>query len=323
MPSTLILDRVEQFLDYLSVERGSSTNTISSYRTDLLQFAVYFSRDVDEITTGTLDEIRPKVIAEFAVNLRNNGLKPKSTSRKIAAIRSFFAYLHNEGLISKDPSQEVPLPKLGKSLPNILTIEQARNLVTTPLKTSSSHSAARDEAMLQLSYASGLRVTELVSLNLENIDFKSQRVRCMGKGQKERIVPFHNQASERIQLYLDTARPIFDKNGSSEALFLNQRGGQITRQGFWAILKKYAETNGLSNAITPHTLRHSFATHLLQGGAPLRHVQELLGHASISTTQIYTHLTKDFLREEYETAHPRARFPPNQIDYSNQYRVYE
>ena len=310
MPSTLILDRVEQFLDYLSVERGSSTNTISSYRTDLLQFAVYFSRDVDEITTGTLDEIRPKVIAEFAVNLRNNGLKPKSTSRKIAAIRSFFAYLHNEGLISKDPSQEVPLPKLGKSLPNILTIEQARNLVTTPLKTSSSHSAARDEAMLQLSYASGLRVTELVSLNLENIDFKSQRVRCMGKGQKERIVPFHNQASERIQLYLDTARPIFDKNGSSEALFLNQRGGQITRQGFWLILKKYAETNGLSNAITPHTLRHSFATHLLQGGAPLRHVQELLGHASISTTQIYTHLTKDFLREEYETAHPRARFPP-------------
>ena len=323
MPSTLILDRVEQFLDYLSVERGSSTNTISSYRTDLLQFAVYCSRDVDEITTGTLDEIRPKAIAEFAVNLRNNGLKPKSTSRKIAAIRSFFAYLHNEGLISKDPSQEVPLPKLGKSLPNILTIEQARNLVTTPLKTSSSHSAARDEAMLQLSYASGLRVTELVSLNLENIDFKSQRVRCMGKGQKERIVPFHNQASERIQLYVDTARPIFDKNGSSEALFLNQRGGQITRQGFWAILKKYAETNGLSNAITPHTLRHSFATHLLQGGAPLRHVQELLGHASISTTQIYTHLTKDFLREEYETAHPRARFPPNQIEYSNQNRIYE
>ena len=318
MPSTLLLDRVEQFLDYLSVERGSPANTISSYRTDLLQFAVYFSRDVDEITTGTFDEIRPTVIAEFAVTLRNSGLKPNSTSRKIAAIRSFFAYLHNEGLISKDPSQEVPLPKLGKSLPNILTIEQARNLVTIPLKTSSSNSAVRDEAMLQLSYASGLRVTELVGLNLENVDIKSQRVRCMGKGQKERIVPFHNQASERIQLYLDTARPIFDKNGSSEALFLNQRGGQITRQGFWVILKKYAEINGLSDAITPHTLRHSFATHLLQGGAPLRHVQELLGHASISTTQIYTHLTTDFLREEYETAHPRARFPPNQIEYSNQ-----
>ncbi|SVB46985.1 uncharacterized protein METZ01_LOCUS199839 [marine metagenome] len=308
MPSTLLLDRVEQFLDYLSVERGSPANTISSYRTDLLQFAVYFSRDVDEITTGTFDEIRPTVIAEFAVTLRNSGLKPNSTSRKIAAIRSFFAYLHNEGLVSRDPSQDVPLPKLGKSLPHILTIEQARNLVTIPLKTSSSNSAVRDEAMLQLSYASGLRVTELVSLNLENVDIKSQRVRCMGKGQKERIVPFHNQASERIQLYLDTARPIFDKNGSTEALFLNQRGGQITRQGFWVILKKYAEINGLSDAITPHTLRHSFATHLLQGGAPLRHVQELLGHASISTTQIYTHLTTDFLREEYETAHPRARF---------------
>ncbi|MEC9278043.1 MAG: site-specific tyrosine recombinase XerD [Chloroflexota bacterium] len=307
MPSTLLLDRVEQFLDYLSVERGSPANTISSYRTDLLQFAVYFSRDVDEITTGTIDEIRPTVIAEFAVTLRNSGLKPNSTSRKIAAIRSFFAYLHNEGLVSRDPSQDVPLPKLGKSLPHILTIEQARNLVTIPLKTSSSNSAVRDEAMLQLSYASGLRVTELVGLNLENVDIKSQRVRCMGKGQKERIVPFHSQASERIQLYLDTARPIFDKNGSTEALFLNQRGGQITRQGFWVILKKYAEINGLSDAITPHTLRHSFATHLLQGGAPLRHVQELLGHASISTTQIYTHLNTDFLREEYETAHPRAR----------------
>ena len=311
MPSTLILDRVEQFLDYLSVERGSSTNTISSYRTDLSQFAVYFSKDVDEITTVTLDEITPTIIAEFAVNLRNNGLKPKSTSRKIAAIRSFFAYLHNEGLIAKDPSQEVPLPKLGKSLPNVLTIEQVRNLVTTPLKISTSHSAFRDEAMLQLSYASGLRVTELVSLNLENIDITSQRVRCRGKGQKERIVPFHGQASERIQQYLDNARPAFDKNGSAEALFLNQKGGQITRQSFWAILKKYAETNGLSNTITPHTLRHSFATHLLQGGAPLRHVQALLGHASISTPQIYTHLTRDFLREEYETAHPRARFPHN------------
>ena len=306
MPSTLLLDRVEQFLDYLSVERGSPANTISSYRTDLLQFAIYFSRDVDEITTGTFDEIRPTVIAEFAVTLRNSGLKPNSTSRKIAAIRSFFAYLHNEGLVSRDPSQDVPLPKLGKSLPHILTIEQARNLVTIPLKTSSSNSAVRDEAMLQLSYASGLRVTELVGLNLENVDIKSQRVRCMGKGQKERIVPFHSQASERIQLYLDTARPIFDKNVSTEALFLNQRGGQITRQGFWAILKKYAETNGLSNAITPHTLRHSFATHLLQGGAPLRHVQELLGHSSLATTQIYTHVLEARLKAVYDEYHPRS-----------------
>ena len=289
---------IEDFLEYLVVERACSNNTFLSYRSDLNQFDEHVNlTDVNQITSRHIDK--------YVKYLSDRGYLSTTKARKLASIRSFVSYLHSEGIIENDPTDLIPTPKRAQHLPRVLKLSDVKNLLQLPLHISSSADAMRDAAMLQIAYASGLRVSEIIGLDVENIDFTVGSVRCMGKGSKERMVPVHRVALDSIDRYVRRGRTTF-RQQESKALFLNRRGNRLTRQGFWGIVKKYAKLIGLENSMTPHTLRHSFATHLLEGGAPIRHVQELLGHASISTTQIYTHLTVEFVRDQYDNAHPRA-----------------
>jgi len=296
--SNNILSLIEDFLEYLVVERACSENTLSSYRNDLFQFS-------EQISKSAVDQINSTDIDKFLRYLSDKGYLSATKARKLASVRSFVSYLHSEGFIQSDPTDLIPNPKRSKHLPTVLKFSDVKALLDLPLNISSSVEAMRDAAMLQIAYASGLRVSEIIGLDVEDIDFTAESVRCMGKGSKERIVPVHKKALESIAIYLMEGRKKFKHKGL-KALFLNKRGNRLTRQGFWGIVKKYAQIIGLENSMTPHTLRHSFATHLLEGGAPIRHVQELLGHASISTTQIYTHLAVEFVRDQYDSAHPRA-----------------
>ncbi|SVB85388.1 uncharacterized protein METZ01_LOCUS238242 [marine metagenome] len=293
-----ITSLIEDFLEYLAVERACSNNTLLSYRSDLHQFDEHVNlTDVNQITSRHIDK--------YVKHLSDKGYLSTTKARKLASIRSFVSYLHSEGIIENDPTDLIPTPKRSQHLPKVLKLSDVKKLLELPLDVSSAPDAMRDAAMLQIAYASGLRVSEIIGLDVENIDFTVGSVRCMGKGSKERIVPVHRIALDSIDRYVRRGRATF-RQQQSKALFLNRRGNRLTRQGFWGIVKKYAKLIGLENSMTPHTLRHSFATHLLEGGAPIRHVQELLGHASISTTQIYTHLTVEFVRDQYDNAHPRA-----------------
>jgi len=225
----------------------------------------------------------------------------------VAAMKSFFQYLQAEGAIQGNPTESLESPRVGKTLPKPLTVQQVDELLEQPAKRRTPE-ALRDRAMLELLYATGLRVTELVSLDLDSIsvDPRSPSVRCFGKGAKERSIPIHEQALRALVGYLNDGRSKLVKNRKERALFVNRRGERLTRQGFWLILKQYARQAGIQTVVTPHSLRHSFATHMLRGGAPLRSVQELLGHANISTTQVYTQIKDDHVRRVYEQAHPRA-----------------
>jgi len=296
--SNNILSLIGDFLEYLLVERACSQNTLSSYSSDLYQFT-------EQVGKTNVHELNSTDIDKFLKYLLDKGYLPATKARKLASVRSFVSYLHAEGFIQSDPTDLIPNPKRSKRLPRVLKFSDVKALLELPLNISSSAEAMRDAAMLQIAYASGLRVSEIIGLDVEDIDFTAESVRCLGKGSKERIVPVHKKALESIDIYLIKGRKKFKHEGI-KALFLNQRGDRLTRQGFWGIVKKYARIIGFENTMTPHTLRHSFATHLLEGGAPIRHVQELLGHASISTTQIYTHLAVEFVRDQYDSAHPRA-----------------
>ena len=296
--SSTITSLIEDFLEYLVVERACSNNTLVSYRNDLNQFDEHVNlTDVNQITSRHIDK--------YVKYLSHKGYLSTTKGRKLASVRSFVSYLHSEGFIENDPTELIPTPKRSQRLPKVLKLSDVKKLLHLPLQLSSSVYAMRDAAMLQIAYASGLRVSEIIGLDVEDIDFTVGSVRCLGKGSKERMVPVHRIALDSIDRYVRGGRTTFKKQ-ESKALFLNRRGTRLTRQGFWGIVKKYAKLIGLENSITPHTLRHSFATHLLEGGASIRHVQELLGHASISTTQIYTHLTVEFVRDQYDNAHPRA-----------------
>ena len=296
--SNNILSLIGDFLEYLLVERACSQNTLSSYSSDLYQFTEQVGKtDVHELNSTDIDQ--------FLKYLLDKGYLPATKARKLASVRSFVSYLHAEGFIQSDPTDLIPNPKRSKRLPTVLKFSDVKAILELPLNISSSAEAMRDAAMLQIAYASGLRVSEIIGLDVEDIDFTAESVRCLGKGSKERIVPVHKKALDSIDIYLSKGRKKFKDKGI-KALFLNKRGDRLTRQGFWGIVKKYARIIGFENTMTPHTLRHSFATHLLEGGAPIRHVQELLGHASISTTQIYTHLAVEFVRDQYDSAHPRA-----------------
>ena len=296
--SSTIISLIEDFLEYLVVERACSNNTLVSYRNDLNQFDEHVNlTDVNQITSRHIDK--------YVKYLSHKGYLSTTKGRKLASVRSFVSYLHSEGFIENDPTELIPTPKRSQRLPKVLKLSDVKKLLQLPLHISSSPDAMRDAAMLQIAYASGLRVSEIIGLDVEDIDFTVGSVRCLGKGSKERMVPVHRIALDSIDRYVRRGRTTF-KQQESKALFLNRRGTRLTRQGFWGIVKKYAKLIGLENSMTPHTLRHSFATHLLEGGASIRHVQELLGHASISTTQIYTHLTVEFVRDQYDNAHPRA-----------------
>ena len=294
-----------EFLVFLAVEKGASANTIAAYKNDLQQLADFIGSRASSDGWRSLSR---SDIQDFILNLKERGYTETSVARKVAAVRSFFAFLAAEGSITANPTEGLSSPRVGKTLPKAISPNEVDELLEQPARRSTPE-AKRDRAMLELLYATGMRVTELVSLDMENLnlDPRSPFVRCIGKGAKERSIPIHDHALEAVNGYLEDGRPMMVRNNVEPALFVNRRGERLTRQGFWLILKGYAKSANLGDGVTPHTLRHSFATHMLRGGMPLRNVQEMLGHANISTTQVYTHLTSDHVREVYERAHPRAQ----------------
>jgi integrase/recombinase XerD len=304
-------DPLDEFLSFLSAEKGASNNTVAAYRNDLRQLATYMKPKEDgkkpKEDGKSWEKVDRVIIQDFILDLKSRKYAETTVARKVAAIRSFFSFLESEGMISANPTEGLASPRVGKMLPKAISPNEVDELLEQPCKRSTPE-ARRDRAMLELLYATGMRVTELVSLDLTNLNLDPENayVKCSGKGAKERVIPIHEQAAEAVQEYLEGARPLLVRNKNEKALFVNRRGERLTRQGFWLILKGYARAANLREDVTPHTLRHSFATHMLRGGMPLRHVQEMLGHANISTTQVYTHLTTEHVREVYEKAHPRA-----------------
>ena len=296
---------IERFLSYMAVERGVSRNTLSAYRSDARQLHDFLSGDGDgEAAAVDWRSVGAQDVTAYVLHLRGKEYSDTTLARKVASTRSFFGFLFHEGAIDEDPTDKMSAPKVGRSLPKALSLEEVDALLDGPADPSPE--AMRDRAMLEVLYASGIRVSELVSLDTDDVDLEQGYVRCFGKGSKERLVPIHRGAAEALGEYVEHGRPQLYSKRSERALFLNRRGARLTRQGFWTILKGAAARAGITTSITPHTLRHSFATHLLRGGAPLRHVQELLGHSSITTTQVYTHLTSEHVRAEYQKSHPRA-----------------
>ena len=298
---------IERFLTHLAVEKGFSANTTSAYRNDLSQLAQFIStRAEKQAAKPSWASIDRQDMLAYLLNLQERRYAETTRARKIAAARSFFKFLLGERVIDRDPTENMESLNVGRSLPKPISESQVRTLLEQPEKHSTPE-AKRDSAMLQVLYASGLRVSELVSLNVEDVNTVDGDVRCLGKGKKERLVPIHKRAVAIVEEYIRKARPRLLRRDDERALFLNRRGDRLTRQGFWQILKEYARAAGLTGEVTPHTLRHSFATHMLSGGADLRSVQELLGHANISTTQVYTHLTTEHVRRTYQKSHPRAK----------------
>ena len=298
-------ERIGQFLNFLSVEKNASANTIAAYRNDLSQFRAFLQSAGLGDGIGDLSQDQ---IVRYVEHLRNGqNYKDATVARKVAAVKSFYGFLAAEGLIANDPTEQLKSPQVGKTLPRALTVAEVDELLEQPARRNTPE-ARRDKAMLELLYATGLRVTELISLDVNDIALESDpvTVRCIGKGERERILPLHQRPVDELRQYIFHVRPKLVRNRRETALFVNRRGERLTRQGFWLILKNYAREAKLDKAITPHTLRHTYATHMLSGGMPLRNVQDALGHASISTTQIYTHLTDDQKRREYDKAHPRA-----------------
>ena len=298
---------VERFLDYLAVERGLSRNTLDAYRRDLSRYQGFLGGRgiVDVARAGEAD------IAAFVANLSaseyapGKGYRPSSVARALAAVRSFHRFLVLEGEAEADPAEGVARPKVPRNLPRPLTVDEVTALVAAPGQ--DGPVALRDRAILETLYGAGLRISELVALDVDDVDLEEGSVRAVGKGSKERIVPLGRLAVKALEAYLTRARPALAAPRSRGALFLNRRGGRLTRQGSTNIIKDMARRAGIRKRVTPHMLRHSFATHLLEGGADVRVVQELLGHASLATTQIYTLVTQDRLRDVYFTSHPRAR----------------
>ena len=300
---------IKSFLQHLVVEKGFSRNTLDAYRNDLTQFEGFVKERLNGAGNGNgpWGAVDLNLLNEYISDLRNRkGYRDTTTARKVAAIKSFFGFLADNGEIGEDPTDSLGSPRVGRALPKCLSQEQVQLLLSEAGKAGTPESE-RDATILELLYATGLRVTELVSLNVQDLDLQESYIRCWGKGSRERIVYLYPQATDGLKEYLGGARRILLGNHKEEpALFVNHRGERLTRQWVWNILKTYGKKVGVEERITPHTLRHSFATHLLENGASLRHVQELLGHSSISTTQVYTHLTSAHLRQEYEKSHPRA-----------------
>ncbi|MFC2066678.1 site-specific tyrosine recombinase XerD [Chloroflexota bacterium] len=299
-------EEINSFLNYLTVEKGFSENTTAAYQNDLHQLAEFVGGEAakQDIVPSWADFNRQGMLS-YLLNLKERKYAATTIARKVAASRSFFDFLVAEGVIKTDPTENMSSPSVGKALPKPISISQVRSLLEQPAKLSTAE-ARRDRAMLELLYASGMRISELVSLNLGDVDTEGGYVRCFGKGHKERIIPVYEQSAALVRQYIEETRPKQVRDKSEQALFLNPRGNRLTRQGFWQKLKEYARSANLDVEISPHTLRHSFATHMLSGGADLRSVQELLGHANISTTQVYTHLTTEHVRSTYEKSHPRA-----------------
>ena len=301
-------EQIQQFLTFMSAEKGAAANTISAYRNDLEQFRQFVIGTAANGSQSSWTIVDPPMLQDYIGVLRAREYADATVARKVAAVKSFFSYLTAEGVVPLDPTETLSSPRVGKTLPKALSVQEIDELLEQPRKRSTPE-AKRDKAMLELLYATGLRVSELVALDLDSIELRNNRatVRCVGKAGKERLIPIHEQAVHALRVYLQDARPELARSTREKGLFINRRGERLTRQGFWLILKNYAKAANIPSDVTPHTLRHSFATHMLRGGAPLRSVQELLGHANISTTQVYTQLTDEHVRRVYEHAHPRAQ----------------
>ncbi len=291
---------ITKFITYLDIEGGFSPNTIESYMHNTNRYISFLSSK--GITSP--EEVTKEYVVDFIEQLRSIGLSQNSISRNFHAIKSYHQFLYREGTTEIDPTETVLVTAPHRKLPDVLSVDEAIKLVESPDTTTPL--GIRDRAMLEFAYATGVRVSELVTLTIQNIFFEEDIVRITGKGSKERIVPLGHTAKEKVQDYLDNVRPSLSKGLSRNVLFLNVRGTPLTRMGFWKILRKYVIIAGITKHTSPHTFRHSFATHLLEGGADIRVVQELLGHANISTTEIYTHIDREFIKEVHRTFHPRA-----------------
>ena len=291
---------LKEFIYFLSVEKGLSSNTLESYQRDLRKFFLF----LEDKKINEIEHISRNIITSFLSEQREKGMATTTITRNLASIRSFYQFLQKEQIITENPSLELETLKAEKKLPLVLSFREVELLLEQP--DISKTMGLRDKAMLELLYATGIRVSELVSLTISDLNMKMGFVKCSGKGSKERMIPLGSVALYSIHEYLKSGRPKMAKQKEEKALFLNQQGTMLTRQGFWKILKKYALKAGIQADITPHTLRHSFATHLLENGADLRSVQEMLGHADIATTQIYTHVARSRIKEVYNQTHPRA-----------------
>jgi integrase/recombinase XerD len=297
-----------RYLDHLTVERGLADNTLAAYRRDLERYVTFLrTRDIQD-----LNAVDPPVIRGFIASISasthgpdEEAYKATSVARALSAVRTFHRFALREGLVTDDPTAGVVRPRLPRGLPHPLTVDEVTAIIDAP--PSGTPTGVRDRAILELLYGAGLRVSELTGLDVDDVDLEEGAVRVLGKGSKERDVPIGRMAQDAIGAYLRTARPLLATARSRGALFLNARGGRLTRQSCARLLAEHARRAGIRRTVTPHDLRHSFATHLLEGGADVRVVQELLGHASVATTQIYTLVTTEHLRSAYDLAHPRAR----------------
>jgi integrase/recombinase XerD len=293
-------NHIDVFLNFILVEKGLSEKTLESYSHDLTHYAAFLGKN--GITSVSGDDTY--LILKHLITLRDEGLSPRSRARHLVSLRGFYAFLFKEKVLTKDPARLIDFPKSGLTLPDTLDLTEITALIDAPDPTS--HRGLRDAAMIELLYAAGLRVSELVSLKVRDVNREAAFVRIFGKGSKERVVPIGQYAREKIDLYLTSARPHLLKTAVSDYLFVARQGKPMTRQGFWKLLNRYALKAGIVKTISPHTLRHSFATHLIEGGADLRVVQTMLGHADIATTQIYTHITRDHLKKIHTRFHPRG-----------------
>lgn len=291
---------MDQYLNYLLIEKGLSANTLDSYKTDLNRFADF----LDSSGIQSLCEADSPVILRHLISLRDSGMGPRSRARHLVTLRGFFKFLVQEKILEKNPATRIDLPKSGLKLPDVLSVQEIDLLLNIP--DAQKPAGIRNAAMIELMYAAGLRVSELVTVKIQDVNLDGCCVRVFGKGAKERMVPFGQPARRKIDFYVTTTRPLLLHPYASPFLFIARAGKPMTRQGFWKILKQYARAAGILKPITPHSLRHSFASHLLEGGADLRSVQIMLGHVDISTTQIYTHVAREHLKRMHEKYHPRG-----------------
>jgi len=291
---------IERFDDFLSLEHGAADRTREAYARDVIRASAF------ALTRNVLRpaDLTPRLLRDYVYHLKDLGLAGSSIRRNVAALRTYFRFLVGEGVIATDPSDRLELPRSWRHLPEVLTVEEVERLLAAP--TLDDTMCFRDRSMLELAYGAGLRVGEWITLQVKDLALDEGVLRVFGKGSKERLVPVGRAATGAVALYLRELRPRLERGGGKGILFLNAQGGALSRMGAWKILRKHVERAGIEKHVSPHTLRHSCATHLLEGGADLRAVQEMLGHADISTTQIYTHVNRDYLRSVHRQCHPRG-----------------